>query len=584
MDMMTNVREVLTNMFVFCNPYFDYNKINLKTKNIIYVPKGDNKEDLKNYIPCLFIPEYEQSSKFLIYFHGNSDDIFSSELFCQYFSEKLNMNVIIVEYPGYSIYNSEKSAETICEDSLKVYDFVKEKFNKKDEDIYVIGRSLGTGPAVYLASNEKVKIKKLFLISPFKSIKSIKNALLSFFLKDIFKSIDIIDKVKCQIFFIHGKNDPLIDFSHSEELNLKSGNTNGQDKNILILNPEMTHNEFDVEKDIFNQILQNWKEDPQSFPKYTYNLDDKKFRNIFDIPVPFQKYFFKLNINLKKPTIFEKSAKCAFLLNDGRIAIGLGSSEVIIYNIDWCLNERELNIKTNNNFPITFMTQLRNNNFVVCDSINVYFYSLGKFKYKLIDSYNCNNKIKKVDQLESNEIIILTNDSIEILDDKFKQINEIKGNYIDLEVISSKIIISNSYSIEINEIINKMMINIEKIDFKSINSINSIIKLNNKNFVILGKNKFIKYNLDNFEGTETEHNIEDPSNICGIDNDSFLIWNKNGKVYYIENNVISCIHSINSKNISSIIKLSDGSLIITKDSVIKHEALVNNNNEDCKLF
>ena len=100
-------------------------------------------------------------------------------------------------------------------------------------------------------------MNKLFLISPFKSIKSIKKAFLSFFLKDIFKSIDIIDKVNCQIFFIHGKNDPLIDFSHSDELYLKSGNTNSQNKNILILNPEMTHNEFDIEKDIFNQILKN---------------------------------------------------------------------------------------------------------------------------------------------------------------------------------------------------------------------------------------------------------------------------------------------------------------------------------------
>ena len=152
---MDYIREFLTNMFVFWNPAFNYKEMNLLSKNLIFIDKGKNKNDISNYIPCLFLPEYDHSSKFLIYFHGNRDDIFSSELFCQYFSEKLKMNVIIVEYPGYSIYNSEKSAETICEDSLKVYDFVKEKFNKKSEDIYVIGRSLGTGPAIYLASNEK---------------------------------------------------------------------------------------------------------------------------------------------------------------------------------------------------------------------------------------------------------------------------------------------------------------------------------------------------------------------------------------------------------------------------------------------
>jgi len=65
----------------------------------------------------------------LIFFHGNSEDIFISELLGQYLSEFLKMNVIIVEYPGYSIYNEKKSADLICEDSRIVYKFVKEKFD-----------------------------------------------------------------------------------------------------------------------------------------------------------------------------------------------------------------------------------------------------------------------------------------------------------------------------------------------------------------------------------------------------------------------------------------------------------------------
>jgi len=110
---MMNIRQYVTNMFVFYNPSFNYNNINFQSKNLIFIDKGKNKDDITNYIPCLFIQEYEQSSKFLIYFHGNSDDIFTSELFCQHLCENLKMNVIIVEYPGYSIYKAEKSAEII---------------------------------------------------------------------------------------------------------------------------------------------------------------------------------------------------------------------------------------------------------------------------------------------------------------------------------------------------------------------------------------------------------------------------------------------------------------------------------------
>jgi hypothetical protein len=56
------------------------------------------------------------------------------------------------KYPGYSIYKAEKNEEIICLDSLKIYSFIREKFKAKDEDIYIVVRTLGDGPAVYLAS------------------------------------------------------------------------------------------------------------------------------------------------------------------------------------------------------------------------------------------------------------------------------------------------------------------------------------------------------------------------------------------------------------------------------------------------
>ena len=58
-----------------------------------------------------------------------------NELFCQYFSEKLRMNMLIIEYPGYLIYNIEKTAQIMCEDSLIVYDWIKEAYETKVEDI-----------------------------------------------------------------------------------------------------------------------------------------------------------------------------------------------------------------------------------------------------------------------------------------------------------------------------------------------------------------------------------------------------------------------------------------------------------------
>ena len=49
--MMNSLRERITNMFVFNNPSFEYDKINLLSKNIIFIDRGGDADDINNYIP-----------------------------------------------------------------------------------------------------------------------------------------------------------------------------------------------------------------------------------------------------------------------------------------------------------------------------------------------------------------------------------------------------------------------------------------------------------------------------------------------------------------------------------------------------
>jgi acetyl esterase/lipase len=57
------------------------------------------------------------------------------------------MNILIVEYPGYSIYKAEKNAEIVLEDSVAVFDFLTENLRLDPENIIVFGRSIGSAPA-----------------------------------------------------------------------------------------------------------------------------------------------------------------------------------------------------------------------------------------------------------------------------------------------------------------------------------------------------------------------------------------------------------------------------------------------------
>jgi hypothetical protein len=61
--------------------------------------------------------------------------------------------------------------DQIRTDSWIFQKFIKKQENVQDKDIFIIGRSIGTGPASYLAP--RVKCKRLLLISPFDRIISI---------------------------------------------------------------------------------------------------------------------------------------------------------------------------------------------------------------------------------------------------------------------------------------------------------------------------------------------------------------------------------------------------------------------------
>jgi hypothetical protein len=75
-----------------------------------------------------------------------------------------------MEYSGYSIYKGKTASEIIKEDSQTVYAYAQ-KLGFKQENIIVMGRSIGTGVALELM--QKANPGALVLISPFASIKSL---------------------------------------------------------------------------------------------------------------------------------------------------------------------------------------------------------------------------------------------------------------------------------------------------------------------------------------------------------------------------------------------------------------------------
>ena len=275
---------------LFPCPPADYKIINKYKNNIIHIPtqrKIQNKEEIEK-IPCFF-KKNNKSQNILIIFHCNGADMFNLSFYSEELSKKYNINILIPEYPGYSIYDSPHSSEKCLDNSLIIYDFILNNIkNITEKNIYILGRSLGTSPAVYLSS--KRNPAGTFLISPFTTFGTVGNHDEEDYkqLSIHFRSIDYIDKINNPILIIHGKIDPLINYNQAVQLYEKCGK---DIKKEIILIDDMTHNFLyeDLVKDIIPYIV-------KFVDKYC-PLNNSENKNII---IDFDKDFYILPEELQK--------------------------------------------------------------------------------------------------------------------------------------------------------------------------------------------------------------------------------------------------------------------------------------------
>jgi fermentation-respiration switch protein FrsA (DUF1100 family) len=125
-----------------------------------------------------------------------------------------------VEYPSYGLYKGKCSAARVTEDADNIFTYLTQSLGLKAKDIIVFGRSIGTGPATWLAAHYNPC--GLLLMSPYTSlravVRSVAGRLASLFVRDRFRSIDIMPNVKCPTFLLHGQRDALIPFTNSQQL------------------------------------------------------------------------------------------------------------------------------------------------------------------------------------------------------------------------------------------------------------------------------------------------------------------------------------------------------------------------------
>jgi len=90
----------------------------------------------------------------LLFFHGNAGNISGRLESVQQF-HRLGLNVLIVDYRGYGQSTGSPSEEGIYRDAEACWDYLTETQGFASQEIVVFGRSMGGGPATWLAAREQ---------------------------------------------------------------------------------------------------------------------------------------------------------------------------------------------------------------------------------------------------------------------------------------------------------------------------------------------------------------------------------------------------------------------------------------------
>ena len=185
--------------------------------------------------------------KALIYFGGNGESVvYNAPDYLRTFPDH---TVYLFNYRGYGGSSGSPSEKGIFSDALSFYDRIEKQYS----GISVIGRSLGSGVATWLAAERS--IEKLVLVTPFDSIRNVAQKRyfmypMSVLLKDKYDSIGRVGRIKSPTLALIAEKDTIIPYKNSTRL----VQAFPQDQIAVKIVSGADHNTISWEKDYYDYL------------------------------------------------------------------------------------------------------------------------------------------------------------------------------------------------------------------------------------------------------------------------------------------------------------------------------------------
>ena len=153
--------------------------------------------------------------KIIIYYGGNGEDVY---LNVDEF-EALQCATLFVAYRGYGPSEGTPGEEEIFADALHLFD--KTRNRNPSAQILLMGRSLGSGVACYVASQREVE--GVILVTPYDSLVAVAKSAypwlpVRLLLRHSFNSVQYVSQVKAPLLIFYGGRDTVVRPARTENL------------------------------------------------------------------------------------------------------------------------------------------------------------------------------------------------------------------------------------------------------------------------------------------------------------------------------------------------------------------------------
>ncbi len=112
-----------------------------------------------------FVKGASSRAPLVVYFGGNAEEVSWLVGVADQFA---GWSLLLVNYRGYGESEGRPSEKALFEDALLVHDYARRRPDVDPERVVAMGRSLGSGVAVYLAANRP--LRGVVLVSPYDSM------------------------------------------------------------------------------------------------------------------------------------------------------------------------------------------------------------------------------------------------------------------------------------------------------------------------------------------------------------------------------------------------------------------------------